>query len=487
MSMKPVRSNPKLTGFLVMWLAVWVVSASSAFAGSLSVISDEPLGNPTSESSTKVGEGEGEPLPEETEIGVTPEALPDPQGRESQAADKPAVDPLQVAAQQEEQLLIPVVQLLDGDEAARWLGSFISAAPLNCPIRMRDKWIDAIVYAVRENDIPLCKEILGLTACIIAIESGFQADPLAVDPSGGETMADLLRRAELELSHKMGPLLSIPPVPNLYLRYKSRFFPMILQCRTEGDVEKVAGRIADDLTKDAAGLPQMVRDVIQREIHKVRDVVKTKGSMQLNFVRAQEVMKKAGRNMSDKELCDYMYTLRGGVHVGMAALRPMFVQYAARYGKPGDLSWLFFVGMDYHYGPFSSRNMMEQIRIRDLSGTGIPLDGDMLHYDETGAPIDRNSQTLLAAMKVFPATSRDLIFKAFLLEKDRRYIYTDLHRAIAQAHRERFGETPFAVIGELMMGEEAWVKHGSVWKTRAYLDKLDRYLNSLPWDSDRVN
>ena len=55
-----------------------------------------------------------------------------------------------------------------------------------------------MLFAVRENDIPLCKEILGITACLIAIESGFHADPLAVDPSGGETMADLLRRAERE-------------------------------------------------------------------------------------------------------------------------------------------------------------------------------------------------------------------------------------------------------------------------------------------------
>ncbi len=417
---------------------------------------------------------------------VEPEHLSEPEGEKSPEAAPPVTDPLEIAAQEEEQLMIPVVQLLDREEAVRWLGSFISAPPLNCPIHMRDQWIQGIIDAVAENDIPLCKEILGVTACIIAIESGFQVDPRAVDPSGGESMADLLRRAELELHHKMGPLMSIPPLPTLYEGYKSRFFPMLLACKTEGDVEKVADRIADDLTQDAAALPDIVREVIQREIHKIRDVVKTKGSMQLNFVRAKQVMKTASSGLTDRELCRYMYTLKGGVHVGMAALKPMFVQYAAKYGKPGDLSWLFFVGMDYHYGPFSSRNMMEQIRIRDLSGVKIPLDGDMLYYDESGAPIDRDSQTLRAAMKAFPSTPRELIFKAFLLEKDRRYIYTGLHRAITQAHRERFGDTPFAVIGELMMGEEAWVKHGSVWKTRAYLNKLDKYLNSLPWDAKPV-
>ena len=64
----------------------------------------------------------------------------------------------------------------------------------------------------------------------------------------------------------MGRLLSIPPLPNLYQRYKDRFFPMLLNCRTEGDVERVAVRIAEDLTKDAGALPEMVRDVVQREI-----------------------------------------------------------------------------------------------------------------------------------------------------------------------------------------------------------------------------
>ena len=90
--------------------------------------------------------------------------------------------------------------------------------------------------------------------------------------------------------------------------------------------------------------------------------MRTKGSMHLNFVKGRQVMAERGEAFTDNELTDYMYTLHGGVDVGVAALKPMFVQYAAKYATPGDLSWLFLVGMDYHYGPFPSRNMMEQIR-----------------------------------------------------------------------------------------------------------------------------
>jgi hypothetical protein len=175
--------------------------------------------------------------------------------------------------------------------------------------------------------------------------------------------------------------------------------------------------------------------------------------------------------------------MEGGVDVGVAALKPTFVQYAARYGKRGDLSWLFFVGMDYHYGPFSSRNMMEQVRIKDLSGQDIPLDGDFLHYDEDGHPLIRESATMRAAKAALPAESSDSILNAFLLEKDPHYVYTSVHQELVGIHREKFGETPFAAIGELWMGSEAAVKHGALWKTRSYLNKLDRYLNSAPWDS----
>ncbi len=126
---------------------------------------------------------------------------------------------------------------------------------------------------------------------------------------------------------------------------------------------------------------------------------------------------------------------------------------------------------------------MEQVRIRDLSGQKIAIDGDFLHYDENGCPESRDSETLLAACKALPSVSREAIFKAFLLEKDPDYFYTDIHRLIAEAHRTKFGETPFAVIGELGMGETAEVKQGKTWTTNMYLRKLDRYLNAIPWDN----
>jgi len=383
---------------------------------------------------------------------------------------------------QEEALMRQAVQILDRQTAARWLASFISSKPLDCALSTQDAWIEAILCAAERNGLPLCKEILGLTAAIVSIESGFHADPVAVDLSRGETVAGLLERAERELHEKYGTVMSVPPVPQVYAAYKKRYYPRLAACRTEGEIEVVAKDVARDLKNDIAKFPAFIQAIVSKEIDKVANVVRTKGSMQLNFLRARQVMTERGEGFTDQELSDYMYTVHGGVDVGVAALKPMFIQYAARYARPGDLSWLFLVGMDYHYGPFSSRNMMEQIRIRDLSGHKITLDGDLIRYDDKGRPQQRESETLQAAASACPSIRKAVILDAFLLEKSPHYIYTDIHAILAEAHRHKFGETPFAAVGNLRMGENAQIKHGTTWKTQYYLRKLDRCLNAIPWD-----
>jgi hypothetical protein len=383
---------------------------------------------------------------------------------------------------EEEQQALGAVRPLTDDEARQWLASFISHQPLNCPLPRQAAWIQAIIQAVERNGLPVCKESLALVASIISIESGFHTDPPCIDPSRGHVMTELLDRAEKELHEKYGKVMSVPPVPQLYKIYKDKYYSQLLACKTEGQVEGVARRMADDLRKDAANLPGFVRSVVDKEIGKVANVVRTKGSMQLNFPRAKEVMLARGEEFTDQELSDYMYTMQGGVDVGVAALKPMFMQYAVRYATPDNLSWLFFVGMDYHYGPFSSRNMMEQIRIRDLSGRKIALDGDFLYYNEDGQPEDKNSETLQAVRSIFPDKSAEAILSGLVLEKTPQYIYTDVHQALVSAHKRQFGETPFAAIGDIWIGGNAQLKHGFVWKTHVYLKKLDRYLNAIPWD-----
>ena len=133
------------------------------------------------------------------------------------------------------------------------------------------------------------------------------------DASRGEDISALLDRAENDLIQKYGSWLSIPPVPQLFQRYKEKYYPILVYCQTEGEVETVARRIASDLKKDVSILPEFMKSFVNKEIDKVTNVVRTKGSMQLNFPRARQVMKDRGDIFSDQELSDYMYTIRGGV------------------------------------------------------------------------------------------------------------------------------------------------------------------------------
>jgi len=441
---------------------------------------------------TPCGPGSRATPPDSSQDDKAPSAANLAGSPEPQASEEPPdpitkqrieqIEQLNPMVAEEEPLMLDVVQLLDRPAAAEWLGRFLSSPPLNCPVREQGPWIEAIVASVERNGLPLCKEITALVACIICIESGFHVDPPAVDRSRGEDMAAILDRAEKELRDKFGSVLSLPPVPKLYEKYRAKFYPKLLACRTEGDVDMVARSVAKDLRNEASTLPEFIRKIVFKEIDKVQNVVRTKGSMQLNFPKARQLMRDRGERFTDEDLCDYMYTMNGGVDVGVAALKPMFIQYAARYGTRGNLSWLFFVGMDYHYGPFSSRNMMEQIRIRDLSGKKISLDGDFIRYDDKARPVERVSETMQAAMTICPDKTASWIFRAFSLEKDPHYIYTDLHKALAEEHEKRFGKTPFAVVGDLWLKDNAVVKHGVAWKTRTYLRKLDRFLNSIPWD-----
>ena len=109
-----------------------------------------------------------------------------PEGNQAQLQKVEEPDQIKQHLSEEERLMQEVIQPLDRESGARWLAGFISSKPWNCPLRQKKDWIESILDAVERNHIPICKEILGLVATLISIESGFQADPLVVGHSGGE-------------------------------------------------------------------------------------------------------------------------------------------------------------------------------------------------------------------------------------------------------------------------------------------------------------
>ncbi|MGO9121237.1 MAG: hypothetical protein ACLQPD_26955 [Desulfomonilaceae bacterium] len=165
---------------------------------------------------------------------------------------------LEQAVTEEEQLMLNAVQIMDRSEAVPWMTRFISSQPLNCPVKHQLEWINGIIDAVERNGLPICKEALGLVSCIVAMESGFRVDPLAVDPSREHDMSGLLTRAEKEFEQKFGMLLRVPPVPRFYTAYREKYYGQLLACKTEGEVEIIARKIAADLKRDASRLPKVI-------------------------------------------------------------------------------------------------------------------------------------------------------------------------------------------------------------------------------------
>ena len=466
--------------FVLMDCVFWIPRVGSA---QLFIISDEEVSDAT-KPSLKTSNQETGPVQSHVEADTNACTIGRNNENDQLLQQKKEFRNLIVSLlEEEDQIMRQAVQTLDRDSAYLWLSRFISTRPWNCPFNKQREWIEAIIFAAERNQLPLSKELLGLVASLISIESGFHADPLAVDPSRPGSMEDMLQRAEDKLYQKHGTLMTLTPVARLYREYKQRYYPKLVACKTEWEIELIARSLAEDLKRDAAKLPAVVRNVINKEIDKLTNVIRSKGSMQLKFSKARQVMKERGDEFSDDQLIEYMYTVNGGVEAGVAALKPVFIQYAAWCAQDAEFSWLFFAGMDYNYGFFSSRNMMEQIRIGQLLGHDIAVDGDFLRYDKNGKLQIEDSETLVAAQEALPTIPKDRILKAFLLEKDRDYIYTDVHRHILDVTRERFGETPFAIIGRRSLGENAEVKYGTTWTTDTYFRKLDRHLNSIPWDN----
>ena len=64
----------------------------------------------------------------------------------------------QYAVDQEEERAITNVRELDPGNAGRWLAGFISAKPLNCPVKERAEWIDAICTPSRKMVYPCVRK-----------------------------------------------------------------------------------------------------------------------------------------------------------------------------------------------------------------------------------------------------------------------------------------------------------------------------------------
>lgn len=118
--------------------------------------------------------------------------------------------------------------------------------------------------------------------------------------------------------------------------------------------------------------------------------VHTAGAMQVSvaFAQAHAAAKGYAFGLS-RSVREEVFTRRGGIYFGIAHL----FDYPAPYD---DIAYRF---ADYNAGRYASRNAAFQNAVAELTGVQVPLDGDLLRYEQ-GRPAREASRTELATRRL---------------------------------------------------------------------------------------
>jgi hypothetical protein len=144
-------------------------------------------------------------------------------------------------------------------------------------------------------------------------------------------------------------------------------------------------RQVSDLFEDFAG-----KVPLGKHLFSGYNPVRTAGPMQVSvaFARAYAEANRYPFGMSGS-VRQEVFARRGGLYFGIAHL----LDYAAPYG---DIAYRF---ADFNAGRHASRNAAFQKALAELTGIELPLDGDLLRYEQ-GRALRETSRTELAARRL---------------------------------------------------------------------------------------
>ncbi|MFL5318343.1 MAG: DUF1615 family protein, partial [Myxococcaceae bacterium] len=172
--------------------------------------------------------------------------------------------------------------------------------------------------------------------------------------------------------------------------------------------------------------------------------VTTAGSMQVSVRYSEELATREKRDPT--KVRDELYTRTGGVYYGTHRL----LAHEAAYSQP------VFRFADYNSGVYSSRNAAVQEQLGKLIGVELSPDGDLLAYDSEGEPLDRDTNSLKAALsfraRFAPELSESRVRSDLHQEKTGAFEATETYRAIKRAYAERFGvDPPYARVPDVAL------------------------------------
>ena len=307
----------------------------------------------------------------------------------------------------------------------------------------REGWATDVLAALEARALPADPETVCQVLAIIEQESGFQPDP----PVPG---LPKLLRTELEKKvEKLGPL-GKPALHELLSGKapgsKHTFEQRLGTLKTERDLD-VLFRDILHFYEEKFPAPYKAIDLIGALFDASPEdfnPVTTVGSMQVSVRFAEELAAKERKEVS--EVRDALYTRAGGVFYGTARL----LTHQAAYSQP------LFRFADYNAGVYASRNAALQEQVSELVKEPLTLDGDLLAYDKSGTPLNRDTKSLAAVLtfrvKFAPELSERRVRADVREEKTAEFEATETWRAIKRVWAQRKGaDPPYARVPEVTL------------------------------------
>ena len=170
--------------------------------------------------------------------------------------------------------------------------------------------------------------------------------------------------------------------------------------------------------------------------------VTTLGPMQVNIFKAYRNAVERGEKLDSPremqaQLLDQKTALYRGLKEGIYLLWQSYRFYRRNLNAEKGV---FFAGVDYNAGEFSSRNAAFQERLVSLAREDMALDGDLLLY-RSGVPLTLLSKTERALQRVLPKSDPKRLRNDLLLEKTPEFSKSKTARQICRRYRIRTKKT----------------------------------------------
>ena len=287
----------------------------------------------------------------------------------------------------------------------------------------REGWAADIASAFDALDIDESTSNLCAALAVIGQESNFVADP-AVPGLGRIARAEIDRRAE---QHHV-PGFVVAAALTVHSSNGKSYGDRIAAVRTEHELSLVYEEL-------------IARVPLGRQLFSDANPVHTGGPMQVSVTFAEDYARDhAYPYPVDVSIRREVFTRRGGVYFGVAHLL----------GYPASYDRMIYRFADYNAGFYASRNAAFQSALAIASGRKLALDGDLIAYDDGGAPgaTELAVRSLSRQIGVSDAEIRRSLEKGESADFEDTAVYQWVFtRAQKMAHRK----LPHAVIPEIAL------------------------------------